>query len=224
MKNKALAILAVAIMVIAGIAVVNADKPDRGAKPPSGPHYNLNIIARKNIGNGDYDNFDRHTIFVPFDVEDDIGDPEDPVPGEDDILITYTRGEEFGVIDGNAFDDGEAIFQVPEGESKSFDVYLVSLGKPGNGADLMYVDGWVEDEYGDWLEYLGTIRITGKNKAPYWQDITDLFLIEFDFYDPLTPDVAYYLWNVPDDLWEETGYYWLINGMDKHIQVRFYPN
>jgi len=214
MKNKALAILAVAMMVIAGIAVVNADKPDRGAKPPSGPHYTLNIIARKNIGNGGYDNFDRHTIFVPFDDEGtDV----------DDILITYTRGEEFGVIDGNAF-DGEVIFQVPEGETKSFEVYLVSLGKPGNGADLSYVDGWVEDEYGDWLEYLGTIRITGKSKAPYWHDITELFLIEFNFNDPLVDDVAYYLWNVPDDLWELTGYYWLINGMDKHIQVRFYPN
>jgi hypothetical protein len=223
MKIKAIALAIIAIMIIAGgLAAVNAVKPDRGDKPPSGPHYTLNIIARKNIGNGDYDNPSRHTIFVPFDNEDDIGDLEDPQPGADDILITFTQGDDFGVLDGNAF-DGEAVLQVPSGETKSFKVYLTSLGKPGNGADITYPDGWIEDEFGDWTYYLGTVRIRGKNKAPYWQDITEIFLIQFDFYDELIEDAEYYLWNVPEDLFAETGYFWLINGMDKHIQVRFYP-
>lgn len=212
MKMKIFTILVFVILVASSIMIVNAVKPDKGDTPPSGPHYTLNIIARKNIGNGGFDNLARHTIFVPFDDES---------TDTDDILITYTQGDEFGVVDGNAF-DGEAILQVPSGETKSFEVYLVSLGKPGNGADLNYVDGWVEDEFGNWVYYLDDIRITGKSKAPHWHDITEIFLIEFDFYEGTDP--AYYLWNVPEDLFDETGYFWLINGMDKHIQIRFYPN
>jgi hypothetical protein len=212
MKMKIFTILVLVILVASSIMIVNAVKPDKGDTPPSGPHYTLNIIARKNIGNGGFDNLDRHTIFVPGEST-----------GIDEIMITYTQGDEFGVVDGNAF-DGEAILQVPSGETKSFEVYLVSLGKSGNGADLHYVDGWVEDESGTWLEYLDTIRIRGKNKAPYWQDITEIFLIQFNFFDDLVDDVEYYLWNVPEELFEKTGYYWLINGMDKHIQIRFYPN
>ncbi len=211
MKKKIFALAIVAVLLLVGFISVEAGKPDKGDVPPSGPHYNLNIIARKNIGNGGYDNPDRHTIFVPFDDES---------IDTDDVKITYTQGDEFAVLDGNGF-DGECTLQVPSGETKSFRVYLVSLGKPGNGADLSFVDGWVEDESGNWVYYLDDIKITGKSKAPNWQEITDIFLIEFDFYD--LADVAYYLWNVPPDLFDETGYFWLINGMDKHIQLRFYP-
>ena len=60
----------------------------------NGPHYTLNILGENNIGNGQYNNPDRHTIFVPL---------------EDDATITYTLGDDFGVLDGNGLDDGECI-------------------------------------------------------------------------------------------------------------------
>lgn len=215
MKKKALALLAVAVMVIAGIAVVNADKPVRNSPKPgtdfNGPHFTLNIIGRKNIGNGDYDNFERHTIFVPLDG---------------DTRITYELGNEFGVIDGNGL-DGECIFQMPHGEGKQFNVYVVSLGKPGDGTDVEYPDEWIYDEETNtWYYLVGTFHIKGHGKKPEWQDVTEAFWVEY-WFDPTDGDPYLlwegWLWQVPLELFEETGYFWDLKGCDKHIQVRFYP-
>ena len=56
-----------------------------------------------------------------------------------------TLGDEFVVMDGNGL-EGECTFQMPSGEEKKFKVYVVSLGKPGDGTDVDYPDYWVYDE------------------------------------------------------------------------------
>jgi len=50
-------------------------------KPPPGAHYNLNIIGKKSDWNaqGSFSNPDRHTMFVPEDIEDyNTNHPDNP--------------------------------------------------------------------------------------------------------------------------------------------------
>ena len=72
-----------------------AASPNKELGPPT---YVLNVLGKKDgwSPNGDFDNTDRHTIFIPE-------------YGECDIYMT--SGPEFAVIDGNAVDDGEARFE-----------------------------------------------------------------------------------------------------------------
>jgi len=76
-------------------------------KPPSGAHYNLNIIGKKSDWNaqGSFDNPDRHTMFVPQDTTGwTIATPGDDdtsaVPDLPGIKISMTQGDEFAVLDG----------------------------------------------------------------------------------------------------------------------------
>ena len=128
-------------------------------KPPSGAHYNLNIIGKKSdwSGGGSYDNPNRHTMFVPEDIEDyninhpdntcytpsgtpswappdaDYNDPRnEEFPG---ITIWMTScdnkinsdGCDFAVLDGNAFDDCKCEFQLAPGK---YEVWIVAKAKP----------------------------------------------------------------------------------------------
>jgi len=143
---KKLVYLIVAIVVLGLIVsgcipvVPTAEKDEISsltkAKPGTdfnGPHYNLNIIGKKSdwSGGGSYDNWDRHTMFVPEDT-DGYFTPN----GEPGITIWMTQGPEFAVIDGNAFDDGEAAFELGPGTYK---VYIVAKAKPGGETDIT---GW----------------------------------------------------------------------------------
>lgn len=228
--RKAAAIVTIAIClmmtisVFAGIAVA---KPNGTGKKPgidfSGPHYTLNILAKKDNGkngNADFSNWDRHTIFVPL---------------EGDCNMTYQLGTEFAVLDGNGM-DGLAEFQIPSGPEKDFSVYIVSLGKPGDGTDITYPDFWwtYDESTGAWYCELATFRIKGHGqnpdgpaKKPYWEEATEWFYMELYNYSLSPGDPGYiiwegYIWNMPWDLFEETGYWWDMQGCDKHIQVRFY--
>ena len=209
--------LFIASALFAGVASVQGKQPQNKNPEPgldfNGPHYTLNILGKNNIGNGQYDNPDRHTIFVPI---------------EGDTTITYTLGDDFGVLDGNGLDDGECTLQVPHGKDKNFMIYLVSLGKPGNGAEVDYVDDWTYDnETNQWYYQLGSFSIKGHQGKPEWMDITDVFFLEYYYFNATLNQTGLiwegYLWNVPQDLYDLTGYFWLLTGADKHIQVRFYP-
>ena len=82
------------------------NQEDEGLKPGidfSGEHYLLNILGKKNIGNGTYDNPDRRSIFVPL---------------EGDTRILMELGADFRVLDGNGL-DGECAFQMPR-KQKNF--------------------------------------------------------------------------------------------------------
>ncbi len=196
-----------AMMAVSVLPVLAA--PTEAAKPGvdfSGQHYTLNILGKKVVG-GDFDNPDRHTIFVPLDG---------------DTNLTMTQGEEFAVLDGNGL-DGNATFQIPSGESKNFKVYVVSLGKPGNGVDISYPDGWIYDNNtGAWYVEIATVHVDGHSKKPVWTDATEWFYLEYEWATGGTIWQGY-MWNVPSELFNETGYWWDMVGCDQHIQVRFYP-
>jgi hypothetical protein len=214
-------------------------------KPPSGAHYNLNIIGKKWDwnGGGSYDNENRHTMFVPEDIDEfklngtscytPMGTPSDAPPGADyndprpdypGITIWMTKGDDYAVIDGNAFDDCKCEFQLATG---TYEVWIVAKAKPAKKDEPEYytdITGWVryiDPDTG--LEYvacdLGTLRV---KKKLGWQDATDLFYFEgmwlFDYLEMLeTP--------IEDDGFgaTDTAYFWQYdNHGNKLVKVRFY--
>jgi len=205
------------------------------AKPGTdfnGPHYNLNIIGKKADwnGGGSYNNPDRHTIFIPEDTTDWTIDLEGDYPDLDGIRIWMTQGDEFAVLDGNAFDDGEAAFQLGPGKYK---IYIVAKAKPGGYTDIT---GWVyaEDEYGAFYYFdIGSVHVT---KSKKWKDATELFYVDCEE-DPfgivpcnsLGTWVFTYMENLEaallDPLIVDTAYFWQYdNHGNKLVKVRFYPD
>ena len=210
-------------------------KPD--PKPGTdfnGPHYNLNIIGKKSDwpGGGSYDNWDRHTMFVPVDTTGwTIATPGDDdttaVPDLPGIKISMTQGAEFAVLDGNAFDDGECAFQLAPGHYK---VYIVAKAKPGGYTDIT---GWVyaEDEYGAAYYYdIGDLRVT---KSKKWKDATHIFYVspDEDYFEIISEDMwvfeylsflkAYNFGDDPDIT--DAAYFWQYdNHGNKLVKVRFY--
>jgi hypothetical protein len=189
----------------------------------NGPHYNLNLIGKKAdwSGGGSYDNPDRHTIFVPEDTTSYF-----TPNGEPGITIWMTQGDEFAVLDGNAF-DGEAAFQLGPGKYK---VYIVAKAKPGGYTDIT---GWVyaEDEYGAFYYFdIGSVHVT---KSKKWKDATHIFYVSTgeDIFDIITEDtwVFEYMAQLEaallDPLIVDTAYFWQYdNHGNKLVKVRFYPD
>lgn len=196
-----------------------------------GPHYNLNLIGKKAdwSGGGDYNNPDRHTMFVPEDTTGltfNVG-----ANTFNGIKISMTQGTEFAVLDGNAFDDGQCAFQLAPGE---YNVYIVAKAKPGGYTDIT---GWVyaEDETGTfyWFLDIGSVHVT---KSKKWKDATHIFYVS-DIEDPFglvgAEDmwVFYYMSAVEAYLGDDptipgepyTEYFWEYdNHGNKLVKVRFY--
>jgi hypothetical protein len=151
------------------------------------PDFVLNILGKKEgwEPNGSFDNFDRHTIFVPEDTTgSDPGTYGDGVSFADSILIWMQSGPEFGVLDGNACDDGNASIQVEKGRYR---VFVSVHGKPSNenkGENRFAgLKGWYYDdegELGTYLYELGTAKTLSRGKgSPEPVEVTDLFEVEY---------------------------------------------
>ena len=208
------------------------------AKPGTdfnGPHYNLNIIGKKSdwSGGGSYDNPNRHTMFVPqYTSELGCFTPDDePRLDEPGVTIWMTQGDEFAVLDGNAFDDCKLEFQLGPGKYK---VYIVAKGKPGGETDIT---GWVrypdpEESYAVYY-YLDIGSVKVKKKMD-WEDATHIFYVSctedvldivecndlgmwvFEYLTALT-DV--------DPNIDDNAYFWQFdNKGNKLVKVRFYPD
>jgi len=215
------ALFVVGALLSAAIPVLSKPNknPNNGPKPGtdfSGPHYNLNIIGKKHIGDGDgfYDS-DRHVIFVPLE-------------GENTRIWMRLKGDNFRVIDGNGLDDNECTFQMPRGKDKNFMVYIVALGKPGDNTDVDYPDNWIYDnDTGKWYYELAMFSVQGHKGKPQWQDVTYVFWLDYYFENKENLIWGGPIWQVPENvwenMWENTGYFWDLKGADRHIQVRFYP-
>ena len=228
-----------------GVPTVEKDETSMltKAKPGtdfSGSHYNLNIIGKKSdwSGGGSYDNPDRHTIFVPEDTDEfelTPGNPcftpnDDPRSGEPGVTIWMTQGDEFAVLDGNAFDDCKAEFQLAPGKYK---VYIVAKGKPGGETDIT---GWVRypDPAQAYTVYyyldIGSVNV---KKQQDWNDATHIFYVSCEedvlgivacgglgmwVFEYLTALTTY------DPLINNNAYFWQYdNNGNKLVQVRFYP-
>jgi len=251
------AIVVLGLIVTGCIPVVPPAEQDEASiltktpplKPPSGAHYNLNIIGKKAEwnGGGSYDNPDRHTMFVPEDTTGWFI----PTPGDDDttnvpdlpgIKIEMTQGAEFAVLDGNAFGDGKCAFQLAPGKYK---VWITAKAKPPKPGEDYYtnIGGWVyayDVVEGD--SYYFNIGSVTVRKNSGWQDATELFYVSctedwfnlvelelecdglgmwvFDYLNFLT---GYNFGDAPDIT--DAAYFWQYdNHGNKLVQVRFYPD
>ena len=243
---KKLLFLIVAIVVLGLIVsgclpvVPPAEKDEAGiltkapkVKPPSGAHYNLNIIGKKSdwSGGGSYDNPNRHTMFVPentdeFELNETACSAPEPDVGHGKvgpgITIWMTSCDnkingddcDFAVLDGNAFDDCKCEFQLAPGK---YEVWIVAKAKPGGNTDIT---GWLYDPNLYPNEVFlktdaGTINVKSSGKD--WTDATDLFYYEgqwvFDYLQELIDD--------PD--LDPGAYFWQFdNKGNKLVKVRFY--
>jgi len=226
--KKLIAIVLVAVLVLTlavGSGLALADKPNNNGPKPgtdfNGPHYNLNLIGKNKVMPGDYNNPNRHTMFVPQDTTD-FSTPN----GEDGITIWMSQGSEFAVIDGNAT-DGEGSFQLAPGKYK---VYIVAKAKPGGYTNIT---GWVYYYLlGEQYFPIGTVNVGGHSKKPKWKDATHIFYVSSSE-DPfgMVPANGLGMWVFDYLAWlaaqpdvTDTAYFWQFdNRGNKLIQVRFYP-
>ncbi len=250
MKMKAIAFGIVAMLLISGgIIVVDAGKP--GPKPGTdfnGPHFNLNLIGKSKDMPGDYDNPDRHTMFVPIDTTGDeiaLNQPNNLNETHlDGVKIEMTQGSEFAILDGDAT-DGYGSLQLGPGK---YLVYIAVKAKDPKVEDA-YTDitGWVEayDNLGALWYYIpvGTVTL---RKSNGWVDASDLFYVtinedtlnflignESGYDSKLGMWVFDYMTGL-DTWYEDSGglapydlsdlsYFWQFDNFgNKLIQVRFY--
>jgi hypothetical protein len=221
MKIKAIALAIIAILVISGILIaVDAGRRNNGPKPGTdfnGPHYNLNLIGKKKEMPGDYNNPDRHTMFVPLNSSDmqfplntpnevdpagNLNGPQKNVTYMEGIRINISQSDddEFYMIYGDAT-DGFGELKIADGK---YYVYIAVKAKSPKFKDA-YTDitGWVEayDNQGTLWYYIpvGTVSVRKNGK---WTDGTDLFFVTqqedpFGYYEwqtTYTPVADYGLW------------------------------
>jgi hypothetical protein len=236
-----LTILATATFLTLTVQAQGNNNPN---KLHGSPVYVLNILGKKSDwnGQGDYNNPDRHTIFVPENTAEWYAQTSTS-PGtygnlttDGSILIWMTSGPEFAVLDGNAFDDANASLQIENGK---YFVYLAALAKLGGKSNL---DGWYYDNEGSACYQLGEIKKIHREKGqPGWLNSTDLFYITWEQLLALgytSEELLLYFGEEQEghsvwifdflqflqDTYGDTDYYFwkLDNNGNKHIQLRFY--
>jgi hypothetical protein len=169
-KTKMVFTLTALITLQALIIPIYAGGNNNPNKILGSPEFVLNILGKKDSWNpnGDFNNPERHTIFVPEN-------------GDTRIWITQAPRkslEDFAVLDGNGFDEDGAALQLGDGY---FAVYVVALGKPGGAGSTL--GGLVTDSDGNDLFYLGKVdakELKPHGKQPVWEEYTNLFYITFD--------------------------------------------
>lgn len=180
----------------------------------NGPHFNLNIIGvPQDKINGNFDNTDRHTIFIPL-VTDFTTDPclttgtrqetEYPVKGVQ-LRIGPSGDDNFYVVDGNATDDKYAEFLMPAA-TNGYDVYLAGKGKPGGCLDI---DAYTDTLATGGLGYIGHVDVDRKTGAPKWQKVNFLLYDNSGLPYFADPNIEYW--------WQ------LYNNGLRLLSVRFYP-
>lgn len=210
------------------------------------PVYVLNILGKKSDwkSQGDFDNPDRHTIFIPENTSEwflESGMSSGSygnLTADGTVLIWMTSGPEFAVLDGNSLNDGNASLQV---ESGHWYVYVVALAKPGGNGTL---NGWYYDNEGNACYRLGEVLKMPREKGePVWVNASGLFYITWQQLLALgyteeqlvtyfgTGQVGQPVWIfdflnflAENSISPDTDYYFwqLDNNGDKHLQVRFY--
>ena len=237
--------LAVVLLLTVAVTPALAKKPGIDF---NGPHYNLNLIGKDKEMPGDYDNPDRHTMFVPLDTTGMTIDLEEPNNLEQETLpgikIEMTQGNEFAMIDGNAT-DGYGAFEIGAGK---YSVYIAVKAKsPKYDDPYTDITGWVEayDNLGQLWYYLDVGDVQVKKSKNSWTDATELF-----FVDTSEDAFGYLNWLEVEDMWvfdymagldkwyenmadsgeegeydlSDLAYFWQFdNHGNKLIQVRFYP-
>ncbi len=213
-----------ALLIAVGLAVGTAASwaQNNGNGAPSGSHYNLNILGKRDCAPADLTGSDRHTIQVLLDGGQSAADINGTLALTLDKKnkILLQPGDDFQVIDGNGCDG--AVFMLPT--NFNYAVYARGLGTPGGYADMTTCaiddNGTPTDTTDDVVVCsMATLNLTRTKGAQKFQNVTDK-LTSITFIDPVTGvqttvslfDTALY------------DYFW---NYDNHglrlAQLRFYP-
>ena len=235
-------VLVLSLVIGYGVAVAKPNG-NNGPKPGTdfnGPHYNLNLIGKAKVMPGDYDNPDRHTMFIPLDTDDfdiELKQPNNlgKTALEDSIKINVSQGDDWAMIDGNAT-DGEGSFQIAPGK---YDVYIAVKAKsPKVSGAYTYIAGWIEAydiELVMWY-YLKVGEVT-VSKNGKWTDASTILWVDSSE-DPFGIVGADAMWvfdymalmdamtyGTGQDKFSDLAYFWQVdNNGNKLIQVRFYEH
>jgi hypothetical protein len=223
-------------IILPSIAVFAAGQGSNNPNKLRGaPSYVLNILGKKSDYNGNpsYESTDRHTMFVPENVEEWLG-----LSGFADAKIWISQDAEFAVEDPNMFDDGQCNLTLASGR---YAIYFAALGKPNMEATL---EGWIYNaSASEYLLYVGRV-VVKHSKQPVWVSGEDMMTVSeaeagsilaalgITWQDLLAllgyPTDATEIWifDFINILSQQTGYeylyLWKILSGCKHIQVRFY--
>jgi hypothetical protein len=124
-----------AVIIALGLAVGTAAAlAQTGNGAPSGGHYNLNILGKRDCTPADLTGSERHTIQVLLNGGQKAADINGTLALTLDKQnkIFLQPGDDFQVLDGNACDG--ALFQLPVGVC--YEVYARALGTPGGYANI----------------------------------------------------------------------------------------
>src|SRR5438093_3805467 len=124
-----------AVLIALGLAVGTAAAlAQTGNGAPSGGHYNLNILGKRDCTPADLNGNNGHTIQVFLNGGQSAADINGTLALTLDKRnkIFLQPGDSFQVIDGNACDG--AIFQLPT--NFCYQVYARALGTPGGYANV----------------------------------------------------------------------------------------
>ena len=216
--------LAAASALIAALGFSLAAQAGNGA--PSGGHYNLNILGKTTCSGDDLTGSNRHTIQVLLNggdkAEDIDGTLALSIDRRNKIYLAQSVDGTFGVLDGNACDDG-AIFQLPA--PGAYEIYARALGKPGGGATMTtcatgagedLILGTNDDEIVCSTENVLLVRTKGKSSfSNVTTELTTLYADidgdgDLDRVEIFDTDLYDYFWN-----YENRGL--------RLAQLRFYP-
>lgn len=145
--------------------VGQAKKPGHGA--PSGPHYNLNIIAVPKQKSAEMTGSKGHRIFVSL-----VGKTK----------INLYEGDDFQVLDANGT-DGRASFQLPNPDPDNdgvteYSVWARALGKPGGRSSTTTC---AYDEFGqEWCSVYTMVLVREKGKSSFSDVSKQLLYIYVD--------------------------------------------
>ena len=127
MRNPVRRLLPLSMAWVCLAATPALAQNDNNGFPP-GTHYTLNIQGKTNCAGGDLTGSNRHTIQVLLNVSGDVSKLVDKTnkislqPGD--------PGSQPQVVDGNACDQGGAMFQLPIDVSNTWSAYARALSKP----------------------------------------------------------------------------------------------
>ena len=217
-----------------------------GNGAPSGTHYNLNIIGIKAEDTEDckkapMTGSNRHTIFVDIDYSDATPTAPTGIASLNRRNKIFLQEGPFQVIDGNACDGDEAIFQLPAQACATatvdtvsdcdYDVYIRGLGSPQGdpyavvttcGIDTADPTNPADDTFQCSVESVTVTRTKSKSSfTNVTKELTTLCIDTFDdgIFDGrcddrvvlFDEDFAQYFWDYDN------------NGL-KLAQLRFYVN
>ncbi len=214
MKTTALIILGLAVGTAAALA-------QNGNGAPSGSHYNLNILGKRDCTPADLTGSNRHTIQVLLNGGQSAADLDGTLALTLDKKnkIMLQPGDDFQVLDGNACDG--ALFMLPT--NIVYAVYARALGTPGGYADMTTCaidnNGTPDDPTDDVIVCsMATLNLTRTKGGQKFQNVTDkLTTITFVDLNGVTTTVS---------LFDSALYSYFWN-YDNHglrlAQLRFYP-